>query len=773
MLPAIPTAVNELIQDANGQLSTYPFPDNVAGHPAMTKELRQTIFRWMLDKYIWPQIQERKSFEHGWDKLLQMARATWKLRGADLEDKTRLKRRRQKKILDRPIERGVDIDMTERIEVSDTVIFDAIDRMTNLSHFISYKESLPVQYSIPEDMIFPYETPVYSPMSSLVKSANGWLKFNSQQQNVYRKDLMSTRHHFTYGCCFVNSEFVQKIEPVPRRQPDKAFKMMLELTDIGITFEPMSIRKLWLNWRLPVDKMDYQACPFFFEQMPRFAIIANNYNPQLNPFGFMNQENLPTSQYLFGSSELESFMKAFEEKNGGSPGELLSAEFATELLWTFYPMLPLIYDEEAQKFDFDEDGTKGIPMQRFITQTFGNNLCNGSQEIVRLQRNFYPNDSIPIYGSAHLPSLDDGAYPDAIGTILEGHYYQICKALMQFLENKDWANDPPTEVHVSSPAMSHDLNRKGHKIPVNSQNDIKRREPYDLTQTTPMFLQMLRDQAKTSSKTVDAIMGKAMGSRTSATEATNAFQTAMSGVTTDVNIRSHDIHGGYATRVWDYTGRWVDPDVLAAITGSYGFQIKPEHLSIRLGLKWDCGSTFVETITRQSNLRYILESSIGDPSIDRAALWTELLTLWKFHNVRGIVNDGGRQQQIQFATEQTIQTYLGQQVIIDPDQDHLLAIEVKKSFLKDRKSVWNTTPQYVINGPNLVPQIVQHQLYYQLQIQMQQMQMIQAASLGLDASEGGGGGNGQMPILQSLQSGIAPGLITSGGQQAQMVGGRL
>lgn len=767
MLPQIPATVNKLIQDQQGQLSTYPFPDNIAGHPAMTKELRQTIFRWMLDKYIWPQIMERQSFEAGWDKLLQMARATWKLKGADLEKGTRLKKRKQARILDKPIERGVDADMNERIEVSDTVIFDAIDRMTNLSHFISYKESLPVQYNIPDDMIFPYETESYSPMSALTRSANCWLRFNSQNQNVYRKDLMSTRHHYTYGCCFINSEFVQKIDQVPRRQPDKSFAMMLELTEIGITFEPMSIRKLWLNWRLPVDKMDFQACPFFFEQMPRFAIIANRYDPQMNPFGFMNQAELQSAQYLFGSAELSAYMKAFEEKAGGrSPADLLPAEYATELLWTFYPMLPLTFDEQSQQFAFDEDGTKGIPQQRFIVQTFGNNLCNGGQEIVRLQRNFYPHDSIPLYGSAHLPSLDDGAYPDAIGTILEGHYHQICKALMQFLENKDWANDPPTEVMVGSPAVTHDINKKGAKIPVNGPNDIKRREPCDLTQTTPTFLQMLRDQAKTSSKTVDAIMGKAMGSRTSATEATNAFQTAMSGVTTDVNIRSYDIHGGYATRVWDYTGRWVDPDVLAAITGSYGFQIKPEHLSIRLGLKWDCGSTFVETITRQSNLRYILESSVGDPSINRAALWSELLTLWKFKDVRNIVNDGGRQQQIQFATEQAIQTYLGQQVIIDPDQDHLMAIQVKKSFLKDRNSVWNTTPQYVVNGQFLVQQIVQHQLYHQLMVQMQQMQMIQQATLGI-----GGGDPGLGQALQSLQNVGGP--QTTGGQMAQAQGGRL
>jgi hypothetical protein len=773
--PQAQQVINELIQGPDGSLSTYPFPDNIAA--LLPLQMRKDIMAWMQKSYIWPQVQERKQYEKQWEKLLNMVRASWKLEGKDYgtdENDTRLLRRRkqQAKVMD-----GEDPDSTisAKIDISDTVIFDAVDRLCNLNHFISFKEQLPVRYEIPDDMVFPHENEVYSPTSNLVRAANCWLKFNAQNQDVYREGWKTARHHYTYGCSFVCSEFNQRIELVPRRMPDKSFQNMLELTDVGVTFQPISIRKLWLDCRLPVYKMNYQPCPFFFEEMPRFAVIANQYDRDKNPFGFVNTENLPPAQYLFGATELESIFKVWSSEAGGNVNmaSLMPPELSVELLWTLYPMLPLGMDpaeatpENPQGFVFDADGTKKIPMARWIVQMFGNNLCNGQQEIIRLQRNFYPKDEIPLYGSAHIPTLDDGAYGQAIGTLLENHYIQICKAIMQYLENKDWINDPAHTVMQMSPAMNKDLNQKGAKIPVLSQNDVASRPVYDGTQTTPQFLSLVREQAQTSSKAVDAILGKAMGSRTSATEATNAFQTAMSGVTTDINLFSYDIYGGYATRVWDYTGRWVDPDVLAAITGSYGFSIKPEHMALRLGLKWDIGSSFIESVTRQGNYRYLLESTQpGDPSINRPYLYKALLKEWKMKDVDQIINDGGMENQIQLATEQACQTYLGQMVLIDPDQDHNLAIKIKKSFLADRRSVWNTTPSYAVNGQKLVEQIQQHFLFVQmqmLQMQLQQQRMMLGAGDGMEPAE-------PLQPVQN-QNNPSPGKpATTPGQQRQQTG---
>lgn len=804
MLPVIPQQVNKFIQDQEGLPSTFPFPENIAGK--IPKQLRQKIFQWELNNYIWGQVQERRPFENTWDKLLGMARATWKISETDIDEKTRLARQYQSNILDQSDTYDGNCPLSDRIKVADTVIFDAIDRLTNLSHFIQFKEELPVRYELPADMELPHENDVYSPSTAFNKAANSWLKFNASNQDVYRKDWMTARHHYTYGISLVESNFEQKIEMIQRRTgqrpPAPQFAPVPELTKIGITFEPLSIRKVWMNYRIPIYKMEYQPCPFYFEEVPRFAIIANEYDPISNPMGYSNLDTLmypyqggEQGQWLFTGEETASLQAAYNMlyPKAEIPFEtMLEPCYSVELKWTLYPMLPLdwqssgpdpsqppifLFDDEvwypnpelppsddgqpqysSQKIDDKKQRPK---MQRFIQENFGTSLTNGQQEILRLQKNFFPHDKLPIYGSAHMPSLDDGLYSTAIGTILEGHYRQICKALQQFLLNKDWNNDPPCDIITGSPATyKKDINAPGARNIVNGMNDIMRRPGFDASNTTLEFLNTARGQVQTSSKSTDAILGKAMGSRTSATEASNVFQTAMSGVTTDVNLFTHDIMGGYATRVWDYTSQWVDPDILQAITGTYGFVIKPEHMLIRLGLKWDAGSQFIESITRASNVQYALQSSLGDPTVNRAPLWRQLFTEWRFKQIDSLVNDGGREDNIQISTEQAIQTYMGMLVMVDPEQDHSIGIKVKISFLKDRQSFWNTNPQTVQYGQRLVQQIQQHQQYLQLQmIQMQQMQQQQAIM-------------GDAQILQPLQNETAaPGAPAStAGQQRQQTG---
>ena len=358
-----------------------------------------------------------------------------------------------------------------------------------------------------------------------------------------------------------------------------------------------------------------------------------------------------------------------------------------------------------------------------------------------------------------MPDLDSGAYTPSIGQLLYNHYKEINLCNEQYLTNKDWINDPPAWVQTASPASEQDLTKKGAKIRVNGPNDFGWRTPYDATMTTVEMIKMLREEAQTTSKAVDAILGKAMGSRTSATEAQNAFQAAMSGITTDINMINYDLMGGYATRHWLYTGTWFEPHTLEEISGQFGYAIKPEDMWLNVGLKWDVGSTFIENITKQQNIRYILESGRMDPELDRNRLWRDLLIEMGFDG-DSLVNDNGRESQIQFATLQSIETYMGQKVIIDPDQDHQIAIKVKTAFLKDKESYWNIT--YGAMAGELIKQIEIHQQFLMLQQQQmlaQQQMAVAQAQLGVHASE-----TAKSASLQKPAGSVNPGdAVTSGG----------
>lgn len=717
-MPQLPPAVMNRFTDGTPARAAQSFPANLAAN--LPPETQQKILLWLSTKYIWPQIQERMPFEDMWKKMLQMARI--ELPEGELFSNTQHDTDRTKNAAEQ--------SNRDKARVSDSVVHDAIERLTDITAFIAFKDGLPCQFAKPDYIKCPYNTPEYKPLEDRIQAGNALLEWNSGNQNLKRNSVIAYRHHYTYGLAYVLSDFRFRVEMINRQDNQGNLVPNPEITEIGTTFEPISIRKLWLNWRLPAYDMDAQPCPFFFDETPRFAIMQNEYHPQLNPFGYANLHRAMAEDYLYSASEMGAVRDAFSINHkmmvdaGGSSAiaQILEPKHSVEAKWTLYPMMPL--DPQTGEFETRADGTL-VPYQRFIVETFGSNVHSGSQNILRIQENYFPGRHLPLYASCHMPDLDSGLYAPSIGQLLYNHYKEITLCMEQYLENKDLINNPPVWVTTACPSMNEDFNKKGGKIKVNGPNDFGWRTIPDGTQSTVAMMQMLRDNAQTTSKAVDAILGKAMGSRTSATEASNAFQASMSAITTDIDLLSTDLHGAYAHRVWDYTGLWFDPDLLKTITGQFGFAIDPQDMWTNIGVKTNVGSTYVEKIVKQQNNRYILESSRGEIGLNRAELWRELLEDMGFDADR-IVDDGGRDQQIQLATSQTCETYLGYPVMVDPDQDHQIAIKVKTAFLKDRSSVWNV--KFPQGAQGIMQQIEQHQYFVQLQMQMQlaQQQMLVA-----------------------------------------------
>lgn len=731
--------LSKTIQNADGNISTFPYPPNIAAK--MPKAFRERLFQWMLKTYIWPQIIARQVYEEKWDKLLRMAKAQIKqsdLR-ADLDSKLAEDRIRRKK------QGNLKAGREDQAEIADTLIFDAIDRLSNLSHFIAFKEDLPGKFAIAPEFQETGAAPGYSNLQRLVTSANCWLGFCARNAGLPLEWKRSAAHHYTYGVAFTHSVLNYKVG-TEYSWDGKALSEIQVLKNLTVTFKPISIRKIWLNPQLPVHDMELQGCPFFYDLTPRFAVTNNPYNEKTNPHGYVNLDALPQNSYLIGDQTLQSLQTAFRTANPKASFQSLANGFNNEMKWTLYPMIPLSFrpaeelsPEEIQGmneadlhkvqtdggiWDLDEDGKKGIPWSRFVVEMFGSNLFSGAVEFIKIQKNFYPDDLLPLYGSQYLPDCETGLYTSSIGDILESHYDNICKVLNQYMVNKDLLNDPPHKVMETSPAMNKKIkiNTPSAKIPVNTPSDIVEMKITDGTQTTPQVYNMLVDRGQTTSKAVDAILGKAMGARTSATEAGNVFTTAMSGVTTDVNLFTNDMFGGYAKRALSYGTRFLDPDTLKMITGQYGFEISPEWKAIGMVLSCDAGSQFIETLTLINQIRYILEASRGEAGINRPKLWKKLLSAYKITGIEDIVDDGGYQMQVQLANEQAIQSYYGNLVLVDPDQDHLLAMNIKKAYLKDHNSAWNTNPQLArVGGPELVRQIQMHQGFLQIQQLQQQL----------------------------------------------------
>jgi hypothetical protein len=768
MVPIIPQSANNWLSSPNANAALGTFPYNLVGY--IPEELQREIMTFINQNYAWPQVMERMAFEPMWDTIVKMYRI--KMDKVDLSIEEASKAGQQQKSENDAASSGPEV------RVADSVVFDAIERLTNIHHFVSFKEGIPIQYNIPKYFDTRSEDAFYHPFRDKIKAGNALLQWNFDNEDIYRKHEIVTRHFYTYGVAFVLSEFQFLVQMVQRMYNNGQVAQIPEIMKIGTSFEPISIRKLWLNYRLNAFDMDYQPCPFFFNETPRFATLQNVYNPQTNPFGFdatalarLAAESNQIS-WLYSEPEMASLRTAIQgmlemqskaSRSNLTLPNLLNSEFSVDALWTYYPMLPL--DPQTLEWKVRKDGS-AVPYSRFIVNSFGQNLA-GKQILLRLQRNFYPRDTLPLYGTSHMPDLDSGLYTPSLGYLLWNHYKEIVTCKAQYLANKDWINNPPSWVQASSPAANQDLTKSGQKIEVNGPNDFGWRQPFDATASTVNMMIALRDQAKTSSKSDDALMGKALGGRTSATEANNAFQASMSAVTTPINLFNFDIMGGYAVKVWEYTGTWFPPELLKRITGQMGFALTPEDLWTRIGLKWDVGSTYVESIVRQQNIRYMLESSMGDPTINRAPMWRELLEEWRFDTAAEWVNDGGFEREVYVATSQAISTFQGKQVIVNPDQNHQIAMKVKTRFIEDVEGPFMSDPNMRANAPALLQQIQIHQRFLLLQMHQQMLQQKVAAA-------GGPPPDGGQPQAPSQQPPLSdPNIVASLGQMAQQGGGRL
>lgn len=704
-------------------------PPNLLAGQMLSEDLQKEIQRDLVKDYMIPQLYERQSFEPLWDVLYEMYRVRMERDNLRIEPGGRL----DEAIRD-------NMKGQSGSQVSDSLLFDAVDRLTNLNHFISWKDGIPIQYAIPRNYNNAREDEYYHPMADKIQQGNGLLKWNIDSQEIYRKHLITSKHHYLYGCSFVHSDWMYELRPSYQPAGSTQKEGQMDLYKIGCSFDPISIRRIWLNYRLPVYNMDLQPCPFFFEAIPRFAILQNPYDSLLNPTGYTNLDKVSKAnpQWLFTQQEMASWRRAVWSKDRpgvAMPAELIAPEYSVEANWTAYPMIQL--DPNTMDYKVYKSGPKKgqpVPPFRYVWEFFSNSIQSGNMIGLRLQEAYWPLDMLPLYGSSHMPDLDSGVYSLSIGEVLYNHYAEICTALNQWIDNKNLMNNPPGWVQIGSPASRETApNKPGNFVKVTGPNEIGWRQVYDGTSSTVQMLQFLKEGAQTTSKAVDAVLGKAMGGRTSATEAQNAFQAAMSGVTTDINLFNFDIMGGYADRVWLYTGLWMPEDILQAVTGMYGAPLTSMDFLARVETKWDVGSTFIESIVKQGHLRYALEAAMRSPVLNQAILWKEYFRELKLPELTKAIDDNGLTKQIQIASEQAIQTYLGQQVMVKPDQDHQTAIKVKTGYLEDVNSPWNTTyaqqmtidfqtGKPITRAMAIIEQIKMHQMFLQLQMQQQLLQ---------------------------------------------------
>ena len=155
-------------------------PPNLAGQ--MSLEDLQTAMRQMFSDYVWPQVTARLPFEEKWNRLQRMYEVK-----TNKGERARQTQKRETTTINTTGEPPP--------ELSDTIIFDTVDRLKNLNFFIAWKDR-PVQFNRPRFLSTPLEDQFYNLTSRKVQGANAILDWNNDLQEVRSKHMGLSQHHY-------------------------------------------------------------------------------------------------------------------------------------------------------------------------------------------------------------------------------------------------------------------------------------------------------------------------------------------------------------------------------------------------------------------------------------------------------------------------------------------------------------------------------------------------------------------------------------------------
>lgn len=685
---------------------------NVAN--VLTSDSATKIWMYVLEQYIQPQINARRPYERMWNQLYDAYRMRLKLQDMKIkEDETTLL-----DMLKERLKKQGNQDMV----ITDSLIFDTVDRLSNITHYISWKDGKPVQFGLPEDFNNALQDMWYSPTEDKFRSQNAVLAWGLHKEDAYTKSRLVFRDYYLYGFAYNFSDLYFQLAAGPQQVPI--------LQDIGVSYSPMSVRKVFIDWRIPISQMNDQPCPFWFDIVPLFKMMRNIYHPALNPMGYVNLDKLynayhgsDNATYFMGGESWNEAIKLRLESMNSSLG-IDSAKYCKmKALWTFMPMLP--FDATTGDWMTRKDGTP-VPFRRFILQIWGDDLMSQKVTMVRLQdvEDHYEGQ-LPIYGATHLDDLSSAAYSMSICEVLINSAIEITQTMNYALENKNKINNPPSVHLTGSPSMNQDVNAPNAKVEVLGQGDFEWRQVPDATQTTMAIANGVRDKAQATGRVTESILGKALGGRTTALEAGNLFETSMSQITTDINILNAAYHGGYAGRMYSAYTKWLDPNVIKLISGSFGWPEGAIDRTLRTFLRTDVGNRYITSQLKQQRIQFMLQAAVQSPVLDQAVLWSLFAKEVGMPSLQKAIIDNGRDREIERAKDQCFRTYLNEPIVIDPGQDHTIAMQVKTRFVEDTKSEWNvkygSLPYLMTNVPRLMALAQQVQIHQNYLLQQQQM----------------------------------------------------
>ncbi|MDD5485950.1 MAG: hypothetical protein PHW65_00085 [Dehalococcoidales bacterium] len=233
--------------------------------------------------------------------------------------------------------------------------------------------------------------------------------------------------------------------------------------------------------------------------------------------------------------------------------------------WIMYAKLPI--DKDAKKWD------ENIEEKLYKIRILGD---PDSCEIVEIRESILPK-GIPVL-VAHQTQDDVGMYPVSLGEKVKTYYDQICTAINQLIDNRSKNLRRPVVYDPSRVSLqNYDF---GHSNGIPCDGDPRTAfyelQIADMTGTIMNTVNYCENKVREITNTTQAVMGVAMGGRTSANEYLGAKVAATTPIFSDLASIEDALIGEYMRRFAAYIHAFTCHDDLVSILGKTGAEFQYE-----------------------------------------------------------------------------------------------------------------------------------------------------------------------------------------------------
>lgn len=704
-----------------------------------------------------------------------------------------------------------------------------IRNKTDMHMSIAWADGIPVRAKLPDTL---YEHPLYNPNAQSVEVANELLHQCADAVEMKRRDRKIRGSWAKYGHAWAHVDFryrfrdqpmVHRLPPDPRMAgpmlqalamqyggppqfgqdqfgPTATWMQRVVDPDSMVTdFVPLRHDAVFVDQTLSADEMDRQPCPLVRSHVTRFDLFGNDYEPQLNPFGWLNvQQALSKGKghYTLSAQDEQNFRQELLAKTGVSDTAVLRPKDSIKQLWTCYPMLAIdpmtgLLDEgdgivcptcqgakqvvvasmqggsEPAQYstmpdvmapviigaggpvqpvmqakqtcpDCQGEGRKFITPQRYVVQMFGLLSMGGDSAatVLRIQLNPTVKNKVPLLFGAHLTEDTAGAIPLSVSEASLSSADQLATAHNQVLDAKNMGINRKWIVQREEPCAKEDLNRIGKNIEVDMMNNAMPAPTIAYDITANLTREYIPMQ-EDEVQNIGGIPPTLLGMVSNGRRAATEIQTASDAAKLPITVEIDSCN----TQIH---GRWAQFHLwnLEAYADRDWMQRRTGRTSFgRVKLHTQVAEDF---FTKQAQMQLLQNFLPVAPTIqgaNAARMAQEIFKLAGFDNASEFVDDGGTRKAVMDAFR-IIADILGEGKLEPPNpwDPHEIYIQCFQQALMDKD--WKE------KAPEMLPLLEQRMQYQDMLLRQQQqqqfmmqLQQTQMMALAGGQQQGPGGAN--------------------------------